>query len=224
MTVAVTTTRAAYPRWSGPLRQEGLDPVSLPCIEIRPTGRLREARQEAAAADWLVLTSPRAVSVLWPEGGMPPVPAAVVGGGTARAVRQAGGEVALVGDGDGRRLAQVLGGRVSGGTLLFLHGTRADAGRFSGLAGVDVRAMAVYETIPLPPAPDPVDGAVFGSPSAVEGWTMSRTLGDLAVVAAMGPVTARALHGLGVDDVVTPPRPGIESVARTLSATLEMTR
>lgn len=223
--VAVTTSAESFPRWADPLMRHGMRPLCLPCIEIRPTDRMDEGRERAGEVDWLVITSPRTVRMLWPQGGMPPVPAAVVGMGSAEAVRAAGGEPVVIGDAGGDQLIESIAERLSGQRVLVLYGARADTRRFLRLAasGAAVESVAVYDTISIPPATDPVEGAVFGSPSAVQGWTMSRSVRELGVVGAIGPVTARALRHHGVGRALIPTRPTIESLADMLSTTLERT-
>ncbi|NIQ59511.1 MAG: uroporphyrinogen-III synthase, partial [Gemmatimonadetes bacterium] len=69
----------------------------LPCIRVEPAPDdvLRRLRDRAPSADWIVVTSRRAVEVVWPEGRIPAGPAvAAVGPSTADAVRSAGGRVA----------------------------------------------------------------------------------------------------------------------------------
>ena len=79
-------------------------------------------------------------------------------------------------------------------------------------------AVPVFEWIPVAPAPDAVEAAVFESPLAVDGWMQSRDLS--LVVAAVGPATAAALrrYGHGPDVMVRRPRFGVlaETLARTL--------
>lgn len=223
--VAVTTTADRFGRWAEPLERHGFEPVSLPCIEIRPTAQLDEARSEATGADWLMLTSSRVVDLLWPDRDMPAVPAAVVGEATAAAVRAAGGSVVLTGDGDGDRLVDLLLSRVGQDRVVALHGHRADSGRHERLrrAGVDVVAVCVYETHPIPPGQERVDGAVFASPTSAEGWSMSRSFRTLEPIGSIGTVTAAALRRHGVDAPVVAPHPTPEHLAAALSATLERT-
>lgn len=220
--IAVTSTTDRFPRWAAPLRSHGFAPVSLPCIEIRPAPGLEEARTTAASADWLMFTSPRAVELLWPEGGMPAVPVASVGEATAAAVRTAGGLDSLTGGDDGDGLVDLLVGERPG-RVVAPHGDRADPVRFSRLQqiGVEVTAIPVYHTVPVPPGGDPVDGAVFASPSAVEGWVLARPLHSLRVVGAIGPVTADALRHQGVEAPVVAHPPAPRYLAAAMSDNLE---
>ena len=71
-------------------------------------------------------------------------------------------------------------------------------------------AEVAYTAVPIGPGPDPVDGAVFGSPSAVAGWLSARTLDELAVVAAMGPTTAAALEHAGRPADIVPVPPSLD--------------
>ena len=109
---------------------------------------------------------------------------------------------------------------------------RANVSRIAHGEGVDPRiivsladaagelvAVAVYGWIPLAPALDPADAAVFESPLAVEGWVQTRDFSGM-VVSAIGPATAAALrrHGHGPDILVR--RPHFEMLAETLASAL----
>ena len=84
--VAITTDR--FDSVSSAYALRGLEPVPLPCLRVESAGdeALTDARQAAADADLLVVTSPRTVSLLWPEQEMPEVEVAAVGESTAAAV------------------------------------------------------------------------------------------------------------------------------------------
>jgi uroporphyrinogen-III synthase len=114
-----------------------------------------------------------------------------------------------------------LAGRVSGKAVLFPHAGGADLSTIGELehAGADVSAVEVYVTTPVPPALDPVDAAIFGSPSAVEGWFRSRSLDDV-VVAAIGATTNEALAHRGRPADLVPNRPDYGSLLEMLSATM----
>ncbi|HEX2155351.1 MAG TPA: uroporphyrinogen-III synthase [Acidimicrobiia bacterium] len=220
--VGVTTTSDGFPRWARALSNAGFEPVALPCIEIRPTDELPRARSGAAKADLLLITSARTVAFLWPDGGMPPTPVAAVGPATAQAVTNAGGLVSITGRGDSDALIDGLAGHLTGRTILFPGAAGTDAGRAVRLTemGAEVDVVPVYETLPIAPAGDPVDGTCFASPSAVRGWLLSRTFEELGVVAAIGPVTAAELERHGVTPI-EPTVPSLEALASALSATLE---
>ena len=94
----------------------------------------------------------------------------------------------------------------------------ADPAPAAGLraAGAEVVAESVYETVPIAPASDTVDVAIFGSPSAVEGWCRSRSLDGL-VVGAIGATTAAALTHRGHPSDVVPERPSFENLVKALT-------
>lgn len=220
--VAVTTTPdAAGRRLSRLLAEARLQPVVLPCIRIEPAPfpDLERARRLAAGAEWLVITSRRSVDVLWPSGGMPDVPAvAVVGSSTARAVRSAGGRPIVVGAGGAASLRALMDGRLTGAAVCFPHARAADPETIAWLearAG-EVTAVPVYDTVPVGPGDDPVEAVMFGSPSAVMGWMMTRSLVG-AVVAAIGPTTAAYLRTLGHPPRVVTARPRVEDLVADLA-------
>jgi uroporphyrinogen-III synthase len=218
--VGLTSTSDSLPRLSEIVSKHGLDPVRLPCIEVTPADddSLAIARTEADGADWIVITSRRAVGAVWPRGGMPEVPVAAVGQTTAAAVHEAGGSAALVGEGGAAELIRRLGSEVSGKRVLFPHAAGADPSTVESLetAGAEVIALVVYETRPVAPEEDPVDSVMFGSPSAVAGWCLSRPLEGITL-AAIGETTRAALIDRGYEPDVTPPRPDFELLAAMLA-------
>lgn len=219
MRVALTTTRDRCRLVAPRFREAGLIPVVLPCIEFRPDSEgIGKARTAAVDADWIVLTSSRAVTVTWPDG-MPPVPAAAVGEATAAAVSAAGGRVEVMGSAGAEDLLTVLAGRIDGAKVVFPHARDADPATVAGLtaSGALVHAFPVYSTLPVPPGADEVEAAVFASPSAVGGWLLSRSLAGL-VLAAIGPTTASALETRGHPPHLVPERPGYDELASALSA------
>lgn len=221
---ALTTTAERAVDLVETVETQGLEAVLLPCIEVTPvpSSTLESARAAASQVDWLVFTSARAVTTLWPDGGMPDVPALVVGASTADAVRRRGGSVEILGEGGAKDLLDRHAEPLAGKNVLFAHGASADPSTLHRLEaiGAKVTAMAVYETRSVPPGPDPVDVALFASPSAVSGWAMSRRLDDV-LLAAIGVSTAAALASLGHPPHLVPPRPHyplmIQTVARHLS-------
>lgn len=228
MRVAVTTTSDSYDRWAKPLARRSFEPVSLPCIEMRVAGdgHLERARMAVAGADLVLLTSPRAVRLLWPEGEMPSVPAAVVGPATGAAVEAAGGTVSVTGDSNGDGLVDRLIEDVAGRRIVFPGARSADPARVRRLreAGAAVEPFTVYETVPIAPADDRVDAAVFGSPSAVRGWILSRTLEEVSPVAAMGETTAAELRRAAREPDIVPSWPSVEAIVDGLVAIMEKAR
>ena len=216
--VAVTTTADAAPRAAEPLIAHGLTPVMLPCISISPAAGevLAQLRAEASRADLIVVTSARAVRITWPDRDMPATPVAAVGTATAEAVLEAGGVVKVEGTGGASHLVADLD--VTGLRIVFPHARGADPGTDAELErmGASVFAATAYETIPIAPNDDKVDAAIFGSPSAIDGWLLRRHL-DGMVIGAMGPTTASALRVRGVEDPVVAATPGFDSLVAALA-------
>lgn len=218
--VGLTSTNDRIPLLSEIVSRHGLEPVGLACIEVNPVDEdsLATARSEAVKADWLVITSRRAIEAVWPEGDMPATPVAVVGEVTAAAVREAGGLPAVVGEGGAADLIEKLKSDVPGKRVLFPHADGADPSTVESLreAGAEVIALVVYETRPTAPEQEPVDAVMFGSPSAVAGWCLSRSL-DGITLAAIGETTGAALADRGREPDVTPPRPDFELLVAMLA-------
>jgi uroporphyrinogen-III synthase len=220
--VAVTTELDAAGRIGRLTEEAGLEPVYLPCIRtaVSPPEILDPLRAASRKADWVVCTSQRAVSSMWPTGGMPTRPlVAAVGAATARAVTAAGGRVAVTGTGGAAALREILRGRLAGQVVVFPHARAADPATVEMLRseGASVVAGPAYETLPVAPANDPVNAVIFGSPSALGGWLLARDLSSL-VVAAMGQTTAAALRGSGREPDVVPQVPGAAAVVAALAS------
>jgi uroporphyrinogen III methyltransferase/synthase len=187
--VVVTGTEG---RLAERLRAEGLDVQDCPLVGIEP---IEGPPIHAADYDWLVLTSRHAVECFFgrSEGAVPKV--AVIGPGTAEALRERGVEPALV-------------ARVS-----TQEGLLADipqpAGRvlFAGAEGardvltrqLDADFVPLYRTVELrPDAPPNGDLAVITSPSA------AKALGaiDASIpCVSIGPITSEEARRHGLDVV-----------------------
>ncbi|MEX0756965.1 MAG: uroporphyrinogen-III synthase, partial [Acidimicrobiia bacterium] len=107
---------------------------------------------------------------------------------------------------------------VTGLRIVFPHARSADPGTDAELErmGASVYAATAYDTIPIAPNDDKVDAAIFGSPSAIDGWLLRRHF-DGMVIGAMGPTTASALRVRGVEDPVFPDTPGFEALVAALA-------
>ncbi len=221
--VAVTTTDDRASTIREMLITHRLEPVILPCIEVvaAPESVLDEVRTTSVGADWIVVTSSRAVQLVWSSGGMPDVPVAAVGASTAAAVEMAGGNVEMDGHSGVEVLTARLAPMVGGRSVVFPHAVGADPSTIESLEklGARVTAIPVYQTRPIAPGLDPVDVVVFGSPSAITGWCRSRQLDDL-VLAVIGETTERALAENGYRAHVIPDRPGYEALVTALDGYL----
>jgi len=211
--IGITTTAdGAGPLCEAAIEHE-LTPIILPCIEVTPAPEdtLRQAAKQAEQADWLVVTSARAIAVLWPDGGMPDTPVAAVGPATAEVAVQAGGSVAMVGETGAAALVEELAGNLSDRIVFFPHASGASPATVPALeeSGARVFAAAVYTTRPVGPGSDPVDAVMFGSPSAVSGWSQTRSFEDL-VIGVIGETTAGAVLELGHRPDLVSPRPDFD--------------
>lgn len=206
--VAITTATERAGRVARSFSTVGLDPVLLPCIETRAAERpvLAAVRQLADRADLIVLTSATTVPLVWGDAA-PLAPVAAVGAVTASAVRDRGGMVAYVGHGTGRDLAEAIS--LEGVRVVFPHaeGVDPEVVRILEERAEELDHRTVYRSVPIVPGGDPVDMVAFGSPSAVEGWRMSRTFDDVRI-GVIGPRTAVAVerHGGIVHVIAEVPR------------------
>ncbi|MFQ5948081.1 MAG: uroporphyrinogen-III synthase [Acidimicrobiia bacterium] len=217
--VGVTTPPDRTARLAGELSAVGLRPVPLPCVRIEPApeSELATARAAAEAADLLVLTSARAVELVWPDGTFPNTPVAAVGRATAAAVEACGGRVYTVGDAGAAELAARIAARADGKTVAYPRADGADPAALAALqAAGRLLTQVVYRAVPIAPDPDPVDAVTFTSPSAVQGWVASRSLFDQDV-AVIGATTAAALERHGRAPTVMPSRPWYRDLAVALA-------
>lgn len=218
--LALTSTPERSSRLTVEWEEWNLEPVVLPCIAVAPAEEsvLESARLQAARSDWLVITSSRTVTTLWPAGGMPGTQVAAVGPATAEAVRRAGGVPSVIGDGGARRLVERIRDLGRGRSVFFPHAGGADPSTIAHLesAGAKVEARRVYEVRPIPPGADAVDAVVFGSPTAVTGWCLSRDLEGLAI-GAIGDTTADVLVDRGAPADVRPIRPSFDLLIRSMA-------
>jgi len=190
--VVLTRARGGNGELAGRLRARGLDVVECPLIRIEP---LEGPPVSTAGYDWLVLTSRVAAELLFArlDGPLPPV--AVIGPGTAEAVRERGVEPALV----ARRSTQE--------GLLEELPTPAGRVLFAGaedarpLLSTELRAdvLPLYRTVPEeisePPRGDVV---VLASASAARALA---ALGVTTPCVTIGPVTSAEARACGLDVV-----------------------
>lgn len=228
------------------LRSAGAEPILMPMIAFAPPADLAafaESLRSAKDCDWLVLTSQNAVRALSEQAAALSVSlaelferaeVAAVGNSTADAARGAGLRVQHISTGQtGSALAAELGERLSGKLVYLPRSDRANPQlvvEFEEL-GARVRAVEAYRT--LPPSPGDavrfrdallrgVDAVLFFSPSAVHhlkemlGLHDFCMLGDRALFAAIGPITASALREAGVSRFETAAEPSTAAVVSLL--------
>jgi len=228
------------------LAAEGADPLLYPTIALAAPPSW--AAFDAAVADlrayaWMIFTSPSAVrfavnrrAALAHDLGVAaraglPAPAAprvaAVGAETARALADAGVEVALVPD-DQRQegLVAALASVPAGARILFPQalGGRELLPQALAARGVHVDVVPVSQTIPLPlhDPPGPFDVATFASPSALKAFLVGASTGPAAlsgkVVAVIGPTTEAAARASGITVDVIPPVPSVSALVAALIA------
>ncbi|HWL48713.1 MAG TPA: uroporphyrinogen-III synthase [Acidimicrobiia bacterium] len=221
--VAITTDR--FDSVSSAYALRGLEPVPLSCLRVEPAGdeALTDAREAAADADLLVVTSPRTVSLLWPEQEMPEVEVAAVGESTAAAVAGSGGRVVAAGRAGLMGLIEIVADRLRGSRVVFPHAGGSDLAASQRLRELTGRLEehVIYRTVPVAPAMTHVEAISFASPSAVQGWLVTRDLRDL-VVGVIGTTTAAAVARIRPPDVVAA-RPSHKALALALTDYLEKT-
>ena len=202
----------------------GLEPVSLPCVQIQsaPPRNIAYVRERATRVDLLMITSPRVVSLVWPDGRMPEVDTAVVGRSTASSVERAGGKVTQVGNAGLARLVELSAGHIEGRYVMIAHAEGSDPTAMARLREIapDLEEHPVYRTVPVAPGADRVDAVAFASPSAVKGWGLSRSFDDL-VVGAIGATTAAAVARYREADVIAE-RPSHLNLAQAIASFMEV--
>jgi uroporphyrinogen-III synthase len=198
--------------------------------------------------DWVVFTSPSAVRAALarsPElrdhlrGGAPR--AAAVGPETARALERQGIPVECVPEDHGQSnqeglIASLLavtagvgpnGSAAAGGAGLRILFPQALGGRalFSQelrARGATVDVVPVSQTLPLELAAPPPDFhlAIFASPSALLAFLAVWSTAGLAgrAIATIGPTTAAAVRGAGLEPHVVAPAPSVESILEAVIA------
>ena len=221
--VAITTDR--FDSVSSAYALRGLEPVPLPCLRVEPAGdeALTDAREAAADADLLVVTSPRTVSLLWPEQEMPGVEVAAVGESTAAAVARSGGHVVAAGRSGLMGLIEIVADRLRESRVVFPHAGGSDVAASQRLRQLtcQLEEHVVYRTVPVAPAMTDVQAISFASPSAVQGWLVTRDLRNL-VVGVIGKTTGAAVARIRPPDVVAT-LPSHQALALALTDYLEKT-
>lgn len=202
----------------------GLDPVPVPCIRVERAEDevLASARAAASGADLILISSARTVELLWPDRAMPGVDVAAVGTVTAEAVAVAGGKVVATGHSGLAGLVETIADRLSRARVVHPHGSRSDPVALQRLRGLapTLDECVVYRTVPIAPASTPVDAVVFASPSAVEGWLLTRDF-DSLVVGVIGRTTGAVAARHRPPDVIAP-EPSHPALARALISYLEV--
>lgn len=212
--IVITRPRSAGTRLGRLLTAAGAIPIRAPMIAIAgppSTGQLDDALRHLDRYDWIVFTSVHGVRGVWKRLSALGLDSRAVGNGrvaavgpmTARALRRRGITADLVptthsGAGLGDALA-AMGAAL--GRVLCPRSDLAGPELPTHLRklGANVEEVIAYRTQEVrPPEPtlrlirDGVDAIVFHSPSAVRQFAALKLQPGRAVVACIGPTTARA--------------------------------
>jgi uroporphyrinogen-III synthase len=154
---------------------------------------------------------------------MPAVDVAAVGTSTTAAIEARGGREVASGRSGMADLLDLVSDRLTSSRVVFPHSTNSNP---VALQTLRVRTMGrleefdVYQTTSVAPESTPVEAVVFASPSAVEGWLLSRDFDGL-VVGAIGPTTRSSVSEIRQPDVVAP-RPTHAALATVMASFLEV--
>jgi uroporphyrinogen III methyltransferase / synthase len=189
------------------LRSEGMEVVEWPLVEIQPLGG---APIRADSHDWVVLTSRHGVEELFQrlKGPLPKV--AVIGPGTAEALREHGVEPTLV----ARRSTQeglVEELASSPGRVLFAG---AEGARDVLAEELGAEVLPLYRTMELSPETVPEgDLVVLASASAARAYAATGL--ELPCV-SIGPVTSAEAERCGVSVVAEADTHDLEGLVRAV--------
>jgi uroporphyrinogen-III synthase len=211
--VILTRPHGENARLADRLAADGIAVHEIPCVEVRALGDpspLRDAVLALTADDVLVITSragARAVAAAIGAAACA-APVAAIGTATAAACRDAGLRVAFTpSTPSGAALAAEL--PLPSGRILLARSDRATPEAVEILArrGATVGEIVAYRTTPLAPREAVPAGAVvvFASPSAVDGFALSRTANLAGAVAVGQSAASRVRTMLGIEARVAGP-------------------
>lgn len=214
MRVAITTSSDRVQEVAPIFEEQGFIPVATPCVAITAHHEAAEAIRKAVHSDSvIVIASRRALEVCWPRH-VPEARWLAVGSRTAEAITERGGSRITSGAGGLRDL--LSSHDIAGEDIIFPHSSRTDPSVFELLTSArSLHSGAVYRTTPIKPPEAVVEAAVFGSPSAVTGWSLGRDFSKL-LVGAIGPTTTAALNDCGVEPDAVASTPTFLSLATAL--------
>ncbi len=237
MKVLITRPRDQAPELARLLEAAGLEVVAFPTIEILPPedwAPLDRAIANLERYHWIIFTSANGVKAFlerWDKvrgGALPPLHVAAIGPGTAKALYQRGIEVDLVpGNFRAEELAKELIRKGVQGKRLFLPRARVARDvlpRMLREAGAEVDVVEAYRA-ERPEDGDRLRASLEGVEMVV--FTSSQTVKNFVDIlegdwpqglraAAIGPITAQTLEGLGIKPEVLPEEYTVEALARAV--------
>ncbi len=203
MRVVLTRAEGRNAELARLLEEAGLEVAACPLVAVEP---VPGPPVRTTGYDWLVLTSRTAVAHLFArlEGPLPPV--AVVGAGTAAALRERGVEPALIASRSTQEgLLEDL--PRPAGRVLF---AAAEGARDLLPAELAADTVPLYRTIELRPADFP-DGDLVVLASASAARALARIRSDLPCV-SIGPVTSAEARRCGLDVVAEAERHDLDGL------------
>lgn len=225
----ILVTRPLSGRQMQYARVLGLDPLVRPALEFEYPpywDKVLRTINEHPKADW-VFTSRNGVRALreMTDSGLqvpPNTTVFAVGGKTGEALEELGLSAQVPRQQDGEGLARLVAGESSSGSVIWFRGNRSRRELPGILAGegIAVTEVEVYKTIirPVSLPAEAVEGILFYSPSAVEGFERGEGFGgDLPPLFAIGPTTGEALREASGRTVVESPRPDTRVLLKTVA-------
>lgn len=218
MRVWVTRTEPGASDTARALRQAGHEPVVAPVLAVRPITDVDLDLSGVAALAFTSRNGAAAFAALCPRRDLPVF---ATGEGTAAVARALGFTDVVSADGDVAALASLIAKASPG---LVLHaGAREAAGDLMGdlaRAGVEARAVAVYETVVTGvAAPDAIDAVLIHSPRAARAVAVTLAEGreerHLALF-AISPAAAQPLAASKFQPVAVAPYPNEAALLKLL--------
>lgn len=217
------------------LEELGADCYGLPLLSLEPLlpERREEVQYKLRTADWIVLTSPRGAGEL--RRVMPDIrgirgKVAVIGEGTARALRAVGIVPDRVADGDSDALAEMLGEQVRAGEhVVFARNERGSHVAVEAVRrkGAEPVSISTYRMVPnAVPGLDVMreqwrmcglDAVAFGSAALAEAY--ADALGappESAALLAWGKVCAETVEKLFGRPAKRLPTPDLDGLTKAL--------
>lgn len=229
--IVVTRSQEQAGPLSERLAELGAQAIPFPTIQFVPleSAELAAAKQHLSSYDWLLFTSRNAVTFFLNGEALTLPRVAVVGSATANELAQRGIAVqAMPNPFTGVELATTLGD-LNGQKILLPRSRLGHPDMVSQLEaqGACVTDIALYDTLPIQPAPEAmqelaqgIDAITFTSPSTVQNfchivpdWQEMLTG---VVIACIGPTTADAAAQQGLTGIITAQEHTAEGLMKTL--------
>ncbi len=240
--VVLTRERGKNDKVKMLLEDKGVHCLEIPMVETEQGPDVDQLPNllRTERFDWVCITSPEAASVFiqgWKNAGKPHVNIAVVGKGTGK-ILQATQEPNLqpkftpsVANAEhfGPELPKISGGN---NTVLYPSSAKASTLLQEGLEQRDFRVLRLntYNTVTVKHVEaETLDRArqakvvAIASPSALKAWVqhIGQPVTSQMTIAAIGSTSARAAEKLGLDRILYPEEPGVDTFVETIINALQ---